>query len=126
MDKKKKIFKEAKKTINDEKKLSQIVSKAIAKLKNLAANSPEWKELQSKVRVLIKMMKSQVSGEYKAFSTSSLLLVVFALLYFITPIDAIPDFIPGIGLMDDASILLLIYKRLSKDIDAYLAWREAK
>lgn len=33
--------------------------------------------------------------------------IVGALAYFILPIDAVPDFIPGIGYSDDLSVLLL-------------------
>ena len=123
MEQRRKIFEEAKKTVSDSKKLREVVSNAAHKVKNLAANSTEWKELRSKVTVLVSMVQSHLSGKYRAFSNSSLLLVVFALLYFVTPTDAIPDFIPALGFTDDASVLYLIYRKLNKDIERFLQWK---
>lgn len=122
MSKAKTILDKAKETIKDRKGMYSVVTNASSKLKEIANNSPEWKEFRSKINVLINMVKSHLSGEYKAFSVSSIILIVFALLYFITPIDAIPDFIPALGFTDDASILYLIWKKLNKDIEAYLRW----
>ena len=122
MSKAKKIFNKAKETVKDREGIAKVVGKATQRLKEIAGNSPEWKEFRSKIHVLISMIKSHISGEYRAFSTSSIILIVFALLYFITPIDAIPDFIPILGFTDDASILFLIWKKLNKDIEAFLKW----
>ena len=69
------------------------------------------------------MAQYHITGKYRAFSNASLLLIVFALLYFVTPTDVIPDFIPALGFTDDASVLYLIYRKLSKDIDQFLQWK---
>ena len=122
MSKKEKIFNEAKETVGSRQKLGDVVSKSAEKLKKFATESPEWKELRSKVNILIRMVQTHISGEYRAFSNASLLLIVFALIYFITPMDVIPDFIPAIGFTDDASVLFLIYRKLNKDIEKFLKW----
>jgi len=126
LDKKQKIMEDARETVGDQKKLRDVLSKSTSKLKKLVGDSSEWKELKSKVNVLIAMVQAHLSGKYKAFSNSSLLLVVFGLVYFITPTDVIPDFIPALGLTDDASVLYLIYRKLSKDIEAYLQWSKER
>ncbi|MDD3536919.1 MAG: YkvA family protein [Eubacteriales bacterium] len=46
------------------------------------------------------------------------------LLYFVSPIDLIPDVIPGLGLTDDVVILGLIIRQVSSDLDKYKAWKE--
>lgn len=101
-----------------------MVSKSAEKLKNFATDSAEWKELKTKANVLISMVQTHISGEYRAFSNASLLLIVFALIYFVTPLDVIPDFIPALGFTDDASVLYLIYRKLNKDIEKFLEWND--
>lgn len=125
MEKTKKIFDKAQETVKDKKKLTGLLSKTAEKVKDLASDSSEWKEMKTKINTMVKMVQSHISGEYKAFPTSSILLVVFGLLYFTIPTDIIPDFIPALGFTDDASVLFLIYKKLSKDIDKFLEWKES-
>lgn len=122
LSKKEKILKEARETVGSKKKLIHVVSQSTEKLKKFATDSSEWKELKSKVNVFVRMVQIHISGEYKAFSNASLLLVVFGLIYFITPTDVIPDFIPALGFTDDASVLYLIYRKLGKDIEKFLEW----
>ena len=54
------------------------------------------------VALLISMVKDYWSGKYREVSWWVIAAVVFALLYVLSPIDLIPDFIPVIGLLDDA------------------------
>ena len=122
MEKSKKILEKAKKTAGDKQEMKGLVTQVTSKLKSLAADTPQWKEFKSKIHILIRMIQCHISGEYKAFSTSSIVLTAFALIYFLTPFDAIPDFIPAIGFTDDATVLLMVYRKIKKDIEAFLKW----
>lgn len=126
MEKTKKIWEKAKETASDSDKIKTTLSSAGKKLKKLAENSSELKELKSKLEVLMRMIQAHLSGSYRSFPVSSLILVVFGLLYFVTPIDVIPDFIPALGFTDDASVVFLISKKLNKDIKRFLVWEDAQ
>ena len=57
---------------------------------------------------------------YYSLSKASFLdkaLIIGALGYFISPFDLIPDYIPIIGLSDDAAVLMFTYYRISHIID---------
>ncbi len=49
-------------------------------------------------------------GEYRAISPKALISVVAGLMYFLSPIDAIPDFIPVFGMLDDIAVLAWVMK----------------
>ena len=46
-------------------------------------------------------------------------IAIGALIYLITPIDAIPDFIPALGLTDDVGIILAAVAKLAADLQKY-------
>lgn len=52
--------------------------------------------------------------------------VIFALAYFISPVDVIPDAIPVAGFLDDALVVAYVVHRLSTEVAAYRQWRASK
>ena len=47
--------------------------------------------------------------------------VVAALLYFILPIDAVPDLVPFVGYLDDFGVILAVTKYMSNELAPYYA-----
>ncbi|KPZ19636.1 hypothetical protein ALO56_101159 [Pseudomonas viridiflava] len=45
-------------------------------------------------------------------------------MYFLSPLDAIPDWIPGLGMFDDIAVLAWVMKHLTDELDAFRAWRD--
>jgi len=62
-----------------------------------------------------RLMNYLVSGKG---STTDIILIVAALLYLISPIDAVPDFIPVVGWLDDAAVAGLVLSYLDKKASA--------
>ena len=124
MEKTERIWKKAKKTATSKEEMKSTLSRAGEKLKNLADNSNELRELKKKLQILIRMIQSHISGEYRSFPISTIVLIVFALAYFITPTDLIPDFIPALGFTDDASVVFLIVRKLNGDIKKFREWED--
>lgn len=46
-------------------------------------------------------------------------IVVAALLYFISPLDTIPDIAPLVGYLDDLGVILAVTKFMSKELEPY-------
>lgn len=81
-----------------------------------------WDDLQT----LIKLVRSWNRGEYRDIGQKTMLVFVGALVYFISPIDAIPDFIPFLGWADDLTLLAYVVKTLKGELDKYRMWEKAK
>jgi uncharacterized membrane protein YkvA (DUF1232 family) len=65
-------------------------------------------------------------GEYRQVSRPALLAAVAGLLYFLSPMDAIPDFIPGLGFVDDLAVLGWIVRKWSSELQAFRVWRDSQ
>ena len=52
-------------------------------------------------------------------------MVTLTLVYVFSPLDLIPDYIPGVGLLDDASIVGLCIAAIKSDLEAFKAWAKA-
>ena len=102
--------------------LKSLVQGGKEKLFELERRTAESSPLVQKVETVIRMVKAHISGDYKSFSLSTLSLLVFGLVYFITPTDLIPDVIPALGFTDDLSILVWIFRSLKEDIENFEEW----
>ncbi len=65
-------------------------------------------------------------GDHRAVGRQAMLSVVAALLYFLAPLDMVPDWLPGAGLLDDLAVLAWVMRTWAAELDAYRAWREAR
>jgi uncharacterized membrane protein YkvA (DUF1232 family) len=96
------------------------------KLKQTNFTKEDTAIVKEKFFVLGRLLRAYAQGEYRTIPWKSLLLIVAAVLYFINPIDVIPDLLPIIGLSDDFGVLFMVYKSLRADIDQFLEWEKSK
>lgn len=69
-------------------------------------------------KLLLSMFKDGVSGRYKV-PKATLAIIATAIIYVVSPIDAIPDFIPVLGWTDDIGVVAFAMTRLSGEISKY-------
>ena len=81
-------------------------------------------DMAEDVTTLVSMVKDYTTGEYREVPERTILTAAFALLYLLDPIDLIPDFVPGLGLMDDAAVLTLVVKAIQSDLQNYRGWSQ--
>lgn len=106
-------------------RISLLLAKLTAKMSTVNWKDVSLANTQQKFSVLGRMAKAYVSGNYRDISWKSMLIVLAAIIYFVNPIDLIPDLIPGLGLTDDFSVLLWVYSTLSNEVRKFLAWEQS-
>lgn len=82
-------------------------------------------EVWASLQVLFRLIGAAVSGKYHGIPTPVLLGGIAVLLYFLSPIDAIPDFIPVIGLLDDAALLAWFMTTIKDEMDRFETWERS-
>ena len=80
--------------------------------------------LWSDIPLLVRLLKAWKDGRYRGLSVQTLMAVVAALLYVVSPLDVIPDYIPLIGLFDDAAVLVWLLSSIAKDLDRFREWEQ--
>jgi len=71
---------------------------------------------------LTRLLRAWAHGTYRDVRHSTLVAVVAAVLYFLMPLDAIPDIVAGIGLADDAMVIAWVVERVRAELDAFRRW----
>lgn len=74
-------------------------------------------------KILFSMVKEYAKGEYKVVPWYIISSIGATLLYILSPLDLIPDFIPFIGYVDDAAILTLCLNLVKKEVEIYKLWK---
>jgi uncharacterized membrane protein YkvA (DUF1232 family) len=112
----------AEELLEDKDKMEKFLKRLERKLSKIPLAGKYLKD----VPVFISLVRSFINKEYTEIPIGSIIAVVSALIYLFSPIDLVPDFIPGVGYLDDAAVIGLCYKLVHDDLVEYQAWKESQ
>lgn len=72
---------------------------------------------------ILALLKDFVSGVYKDVPWRVIASLAGVLLYVLSPVDCIPDFLPIIGWVDDVTVLTFALSCCGEDIARYRDWK---
>lgn len=102
------------------KMLQGLVGEAIEKVSTL--DKSVFKENWAYLLAMLRLLKAYATRRYKNIPPASLLSVIGAVTYFVSPLDLIPDFMKNAGYLDDAIIVRAVQKRVKADLDRFMEW----
>ena len=73
----------------------------------------------------LRLLRAYARGSYREIPWDSLISIAAAVIYFVMPLDMIPDFILSLGLIDDVALLGWLMVSLRTDIDRFLEWEKS-
>lgn len=116
----KKGYAEAEVLLQDEDKMERFLQRLEKKLRIV----PLVGDRLAVVPVMVSLLKNYYKKEYTDIPIGTILAIISALLYFVSPIDIVPDSVPALGYFDDAAVVTACWMLVESDVKEYIQWRE--
>lgn len=112
-------YDEAEKLLHDQDKMERFLQRLEKKLKTVPLAGNKLAVLP----IMVSLIRNYIKKEYTDIPIGTIISIISALIYFVSPIDIIPDSIPVLGYFDDAAVVAACWKLVESDVDEYVKWR---
>ena len=102
-------------------KAKKLLEDAVKKMKGYESNRGPLAEVWGYLTAFFRLLRAYIRKDYHDIAWGPIVLVIVAILYFVSPLDLIPDILPG-GLIDDAAVIAFVVAQTKIDLDNFLAW----
>lgn len=107
-------------------RLMLLLSRLAIKLREVNWQRVDAATAKDRFYVLGRLVRAYAMGHYREIPWKSFLIIVAAIIYFVNPLDLLPDLIPVAGLTDDFGVLVWVYNTVNTEIDRFLAWEQSR
>ena len=111
----------AKAFLDDDDKMEALFRDFEIKLKLI----PKIGKRASDVAVLLSMLRAYIKKQYTEVSKATILAAIAGLIYVVNPMDVVPEYILGVGVLDDAAVVGIILQAMHMDLNKYKKWQKA-
>jgi len=115
----KRARKRAEGVLNDPERMRQIAQEASEKAQG--RRSGPLSKILDQISALIRLVVAYARGHYRDVSPQAMVTIVGGLIYFVSPVDLIPDVLPG-GFVDDAVVLGWVIRTVNEELEAFMEW----
>jgi len=77
-------------------------------------------------KVLTALVRDWRAGKYRQALYGTIAAVVFGLIYVLNPLDIVPDVLPFLGALDDATVIGALLMLVERDLKKYRSWKEGQ
>ncbi len=103
-------------------RMRRLAGGAASTLVTALARHPAFAEIAEALETAIRLLRAYARGSYRQIPYRALLALTAGLVYFVSPFDAIPDFLVTIGFIDDLAVLTLVLRQIEHDLSTFRAW----
>ena len=107
------------------KDIDIVVDKSEEIKKKFSARGPLRRFIEDG-KLLTALVRDWRTGRYRQALYGTIAAVVFALIYVFNPFDIVPDVLPIIGAVDDATVIAACLMLIERDLNKYRTWKEGQ
>jgi len=78
------------------------------------------------IKTSFALIRDWFNGSYDKVPARMVVSLAGALIYLVSPLDLIPDWVPMAGLVDDAAMLAFVFQLSKVDLNAYRKWKNRR
>lgn len=75
---------------------------------------------------MLRLLQAWATRDYRRVPWRAVTYTLAAVLYFLSPIDLIPDMLAGVGFVDDAAMLAFVARQVRKDLEDFRQWESRR
>ena len=119
------LLRKAAQYLKDPDRLKDLVSKARRKAET-AGRDGLLKEFWDTLMTFLRLIRAYAKGDYRQVPWETVTLVVAAVLYFLMPIDVIPDVLMGLGFVDDVAVIAWVTNTVGPELGKFRQWEASR
>lgn len=105
-------------------KVLTVLNEVADKLADRKSKTGKFQQLFDIMLTVVRLVRSYASGEYRQISNKTIISGLAVLLYVLSPIDLVPDFIPVLGFLDDLSLISWFVSNFQNEINRFREWEQ--
>lgn len=117
---------QASRLIGRRSRILLLLTRMGSKMKNVNWNAAQRDQVRDKFFTIGRMANAYALGRYKEVPWRTMLILLAAVIYFINPLDLIPDLVPIAGFTDDFAVLIWVYNTMGNEIEKFLEWEASQ
>jgi uncharacterized membrane protein YkvA (DUF1232 family) len=114
-------FLKASRLAKNSKGIILLLGTVFTKMQSEGGGSP-FQKIKAKLKTLGLLMRHFANGSYRGIETKNVIIILAGMIYFISPIDLIPDVLPIVGFADDIALISFIYNSISDELEKFELW----
>ena len=110
----------ARRLVESPRQLLRVIEQAGRKLA-AAGGARSLEPVVGELRTMLELLRAWAGGTYSGIASANLLLIVGAVVYFLMPADLVPDFIFGLGFVDDVAVITRVVGAVREELAKFRA-----